>query len=416
MAETYIDPEASTGNEPRTFTGASGMEWTTGSPTQATEEQNQRVRMILEALKAGVSPSSQGVPNASGLMPVYSKKSVGDQPISLGSTPFELAGYRGPGGDDNRQGGPLAGQQPPADKRNALLNALRTRPQETIQALSQMSQQLKGVPDFAQKQIYGAMGMGETPKPPTLTPTMVEAAAAGHPVPGLSPQMAQRILQQKTAQTVQTDIVKKQAEDIAKGGYRLGSKAKLFFDDYGKEADASMTAKEAETKGFRERTPQTAEKIPAARSVYFTTKQLRPLIDKLLVKVQQQEKDLPWYTKFMGIQKNRIAMDLLRKSGDTDVRLFDAHIQAGLARYLMGLGIPGGRETVALLQRMSVEFPDSSDSKEAALGVLDYVDDMMQMASGIKKPKEGPQVPRVKMGDAWYLKMGNDWYIDPNQK
>ena len=423
--EAYIDPTASTGNEPVTWTSPmTGMQWTSGAPTQATEEQNNRVRMILEALKSGVSPESQGVPNSSGLSPVYTRAAANGQPVSLGETPFELAGYRGPGGDDARRGGPLAtqvanqnGPTPPADQRSALLNALRTRPQETIQAMSQLSAQLKGIPDFAQKQVYQGLGItDQTPAP--LNPSTIAAAAAGHPVPGLSQADALKIMQTQQQQNVLTDVTKKSAEDLIKGTFQLGPKAKLYYNEYGDQANPNMTVQEAQKAGFAERTPDQLKQIPAARSVYFTTEKLRPLMDKLLVKVQQQEKDLPWYTKFMGIQKNRIAMDLLRKSGDTDVRQFDQFVQAGLARYLMALGIPGGRETVALLQRMQVEFPDSSDSREAAHQVLNNVDEMLHMTTGIKKKpsSSGPQVPRVQHNGVWHVKMGNDWYVDPNQQ
>lgn len=177
----FVEEVPTPGNDPRQelINPVTGMVSVAGTPIQATEEQNQRVRMILDALGSGVSPMSQGVPHSAELTPVPT-------PGAPAGAPFALSGYQEQPGQST----------PPSDNRNRLLEALRTRPQETIQAMSQLSQQLKGVPEFAQKQVYQGLGMGEPATPP-LTDMSVQAAAAGMRIPGLDPNMAKRILQQK---------------------------------------------------------------------------------------------------------------------------------------------------------------------------------------------------------------------------
>jgi len=391
---------------PADYINQTGQAVSSGQPTIATDEQNQRVRLILDALNQGMAPN---VPHAGGLTPEYSQAATGGQPVTLGQTPFGLSGYHA----EQKQ------PQSPASQHEALLNALRTNPAQTMQALSQLATQMKGMPAQMQQPVLQGLGVMPPERQP-LTPMGVQAAAAGVPGQGLTQQQAQATMNVQAQQAAQTDAAKKMIEDAVKGTAKLGLNSRLYYNEYGDQAPASMTVNEAEQRGYTPHNPKAIDQIPAAKSVYFTTEELRKLLPKVLVKVQQQEENLPptmWYTRFLNIQKNRIAIDILRKAGDPDVRQFDQFVQAGLVRYLMALGIPGGRDTAALLQRMAVEYPDSHDGLEAAKAVLDNVDNIMYEASGVRrKPNTKSQVPSIRDSKGTkYIKMGNNWYIDPNQ-
>lgn len=252
----------------RTRTGLSGAEITMNpGPTQATDEQNQRVQMILDALRRGVSPESQGVPNAQGLTPV---------PGSAPGQPFGLQGYQGAQG-----GGAPQRQLGPSDNKQALLQALRSNPQETIQAMQGLNQQLKGMPSPAQQMIYEGLGIGD-PEKQQFDSGTVGAAASGMRVPGGMTQPQARGIQANQREVqhqsevdranlslevkASTPLTPQQMATLYKWDPALGRVSPFT-------GTGSLTAQQAQQQGYRSVNPkliQEAQSIADAVNLQFT--------------------------------------------------------------------------------------------------------------------------------------------------
>lgn len=147
-----------------------------------TEEQASQTKMLMDALRAGVAPTGPNAAQNDAFTPVYPPGSAG----AGSGDQFALKGFQ------NMPTGGSGGQAGPTDNKQALLNALRQNPQQTIQAMQGLSQQMKGMPSQAQSMIYEGLGIGDPPKQQFDSGT-VSAAASGMQVPGMTQQQGRGI-------------------------------------------------------------------------------------------------------------------------------------------------------------------------------------------------------------------------------
>jgi hypothetical protein len=250
--------------------------------TQATEEQNERVRRILDVLQQtgqNIDPETdQPLINLPARIPAPDTE--------------KIKTFQGPGG---AQGSP--GSQQPGQRRQ-FIEALQRDPQNALQQLQQLSQQfLKGVPQPAQKEVLGQLGV-TPPEPKVPTEHEIRAAAAGFNVPGVTKKQAQTFMREGLMQEMgkfELEQSRREAGRNAPPGIFLDAQGVPYTPTFGRDIMEG-------TSFYRQNSPQ--------QQVFSATGIINSHVDQTLDKIQGIAKgDRNRFTQLLYTQLQRFTND-----------------------------------------------------------------------------------------------------------
>lgn len=258
--------------------------------------------------------------------------------------------------------------------RSRLQQFMQQSPTEALAALGVINKNTAGLPDEIKRQVYQSLGFDVQPT-------------------GALPQKLQ---DQVTAELIkhQLDRANKEYELNNKP---LGKDATKYYNDYGDQATQSMITKDAEDKGFIVRDPNFIRNVQGAKSVYAMLDDIQELVPRVLKSIEKYKGQTGMIDTLgnmirgvTDVQLNQMALNAAIRAGDPIARRFQALMTPTSVRFGMALGVPGGRESLGMINKMLVDVPGTADSQESAIAVMDQARRTIEAATGVKpKPAAG---------------------------